>query len=67
MEFLIRTMQGDTFDLIAQREYGTTEYAEALMNANREHIETQIFDVGVELREATLEKKATEVLPPWRR
>ena len=60
-----KTMQGDTFEEVAYREYGSTRYAEALMKANREHIETQEFEAGVELEEITLESSQEVVKAPW--
>ena len=62
---MLRTMQGDTFEEIAWREYGTTGYAEALMNANRAQIETQEFEAGVELEGITLESSQEVVKAPW--
>ena len=59
------TMQGDTFEEIAWRDLGSTEYAEALMNANREWIETQIFEAGVELKEPAIERATTVKKAPW--
>lgn len=60
-----RTMQGDTFEELAWREYGSTAYAELLMNANRDLIETQEFEAGVELNEVTLEVGRKELKAPW--
>ena len=60
-----KTMQGDTFDEVAYREYGSTRHAEALMKANREHIETQEFEAGVELEGITLESSQEVVKAPW--
>ena len=62
---MLRTMQGDTFEEIAWREYGTTGYAEALMNANREWIETQEFEAGVELNEIEVGSIRKELKAPW--
>ena len=61
------TKQGDTWDLIAWRELGDVRHVEALINANRALIETQIFEAGVEINLPTVEPIAKEVLPPWKR
>ena len=63
----IETQQGDTFDLIAWRELGDCRHTEALMNVNREYIETQVFNAGVRLTLPTIEREAKEVLPPWKK
>ena len=61
------TKQGDTWDLIAWRELGDVRHVEALINASRALIETQIFEAGVEINLPTVEPIAKEVLPPWKR
>ncbi|MBR1580757.1 MAG: tail protein X [Selenomonadaceae bacterium] len=63
----MQTKQGDTWDLIAWRELGDVRHVEALINANRALIETQIFEAGVEINLPTVEPIAKEVLPPWKR
>ena len=60
-----RTMQGDTFEEVAYREYGSTSHAEALMNANRDKIERQEFEAGVELKEAEIVRLQKELKAPW--
>ena len=60
-----RTMQGDTFEEIAWREYGSTMYAEALMNANRHLIETQEFEAGIELNGIEVIDRRKELKAPW--
>ena len=63
----MQTKQGDTWDLIAWRELGDVRHVEALINANRDKIETQIFEAGVEINLPTVEPIVKEVLPPWKR
>ena len=63
----MQTKQGATWDLIAWRELGDVRHVEALINANRALIETQIFEAGVEINLPTVEPIAKEVLPPWKR
>ena len=43
------TQQGDTFDLIAWRELGDVRHVEALIDANRKYVTTQVFEANVEL------------------
>ena len=62
------TKNGDTFDLIAFNELGSCNYVEKLINANREHVGTYIFDAGVELVIPDIEtEKREKKLPAWRR
>ena len=63
----MQTKQGDTWDLIAWRGLGDVRHVEALINANRDKIETQIFEAGVEMNLPTVEPIVKEVLPPWKR
>ena len=63
----MQTKQGDTWDLIAWRELGDVRHVEALINANRDKIETQIFEAGVEINLPPVEPIVKEVLPPWKR
>lgn len=43
------TKSGDTWDMIAKEVYGSEYHADVLMAANAAHIETFIFQAGVEL------------------
>ena len=61
------TQQGDTFDLIAWRELGDVRHVEALINANREYVATQVFDANVELELPKVDRIVKEVLAPWMR
>lgn len=61
----MKTIQGDTWDVIAWREMGSTRHTEALINANRHLIETQVFDAGVEVTIPTVESALKEVAAPW--
>ena len=63
-----RTVAGDTFDFIAYKKMGSCGYMETLINANRQHIGTYIFNAGVEIEipKIAAETKAND-LPPWRK
>lgn len=49
------TKSGDTWDAIAKAVYGSEYRADALMEANRAHIGTFVFQAGVELNTPALE------------
>lgn len=63
-----RTMSGDTWDIIAVREYGELG-GEGLMSmlveANSEHVETVVFPAGVELVLPEVSVPTSRMLPPW--
>lgn len=63
------TKSGDTWDGIAKTVYGDELKADVLMAANRNHVETYVFDSGVVLVTPEIETKAAENenLPPWKR
>ena len=63
------TVQGDMWDLIAFRVYGSTAYTGKLMMANTAYLDTYIFPGGIELETPELEETDVDAdfLPPWRR
>lgn len=63
-----KTVQGDTWDLIAYQQYGNVFFTPPLLEANPAYIDMAIFPSGVslsvpELPAAYSEKTDT---PPWR-
>lgn len=65
---MVKTIQGDTFDLIAKRVYGDERFALALIEANPEHRKTVRFPANVELVTPAIETVAAPSdLPPWKR
>ena len=60
------TTSGDTWDMIAKEVYGSEYHADVLMAANAAHIETFIFQAGVELSTPALEEERNGLLPPWK-
>ena len=60
------TKRGDTWDMIAKEVYGSEYHADVLMAANAAHIETFIFQAGVELSTPALEEERNGLLPPWK-
>lgn len=61
------TVQGDTWDMIAYRKLGSTDYTDQLVSANLEHVGTLLFPAGVTLRLPEIEEKPNANLPPWKR
>lgn len=60
------TTSGDTWDTIARTVYGDEYHADALMRANREHLDTVVFSGGVELATPTVTDDRAGTLPPWK-
>lgn len=60
------TKSDDTWDMIAKEVYGSEYHADVLMAANAAHIETFIFQAGVELSTPALEEERNGLLPPWK-
>ena len=62
------TKAGDTFDTLALDLYSEERLAPLLMDYNRDHIDTLIFEAGVRLRLPVFASTAPAIsLPPWRR
>ena len=61
------TVQGDTWDLIAYRKLGSTDYTDQLISANLEHVGKLLFPAGVTLRLPEITQRADSSLPPWKR
>lgn len=61
------TIQGDTWDLIAYQQLGSTDYTDQLISENPEHLGTFLFPAGVVLRLPEIEEKPDTDLPPWKR
>ena len=62
------TIQGDTWDVIAQAVYGSTSHTGKLLLANPEYSDTFLFSSGVELYVPALDETdvSASVVPPWR-
>ncbi len=61
------TVQGDTWDMIAHKKLGNTDYTDRLIGANQEHVGTLLFQAGVTLRLPSIPEKTSGSLPPWKR
>lgn len=63
-----RTVQGDTFDIIALMEYNNEKMAHTIITANPEYSDVLIFDAGVVLQLPVFaDVELPSTLPPWRR
>ncbi|WP_145561200.1 tail protein X [Yersinia mollaretii] len=63
------TLQGDAWDHISFKIFGSEFYAHHLMEANDPHRYVVLFSGGVELAIPTITPNAetTSHLPPWKR
>lgn len=64
---MYKTVQGDTWDIISKKVYGTELQMHLLIAANPAARDVVIFPAGVELQTPVMTKKAAETLPPWKR
>lgn len=63
-----RTIQGDTWDIIAYREYsniGGERLLHHLIEANSDYVDTVIFPAGVVLNVPDIDIPKSDTLPPW--
>ena len=60
------TIQGDMWDLIAYKMYGSEKHMDILIWANLELLDTFIFDAGTVLVVPALESRIDAALPSWR-
>lgn len=59
------TDQGDTWDLVSYRAYGTEKYTGLIMDANMQYIDIFVFDAGVRLDIPKLPEEEND-MPDWR-
>ncbi|WP_421663658.1 tail protein X [Lysinibacillus telephonicus] len=60
------TIQGDTWDIIAYRVYGTSFVMSQLMQANPDYMKIGVFSAGTVLKMPDIDTtEANEELPPW--
>lgn len=66
---MYKTVQGDTWDIISKKVYGTEKYMTRLMQENPELSEIVIFPSGVQVKTPEIEVPADILtgLPPWKR
>ncbi|WP_028551758.1 tail protein X [Paenibacillus sp. UNC451MF] len=61
------TNQGDMWDQIALKVYGSEKELPALLAANPHHAQTVIFSANVTLQVPTITKTSIRNVPPWKR
>ncbi len=61
------TVQGDMWDSIAKRLYGTEAALNVLLEANQQYADIVIFPAGYGLTVPEYVAPVTSTLPPWRR
>lgn len=61
-----RTIQGDTWDQIAYKQYQDESIMTQLINMNPEYTETAVFSAGVVLQLPDEIMETATSLPPWR-
>ncbi len=63
------TIQGDMWDSIAKKVYGTENAMDALMKANPQYLNMAVFGAGVEINlpQFTAQEAASNAMPPWRK
>ena len=62
-----RTIQGDTWDMIAKKVYGAERHLDYLMASNFELLDYFIFPAGIVVKVPELPAETSEDLPSWRR
>lgn len=61
------TIQGDMWDSIAKRLYGTEAAPNVLLEANQQYADIVMFPAGIMLRIPKYIAPKVSTLPPWRR
>ena len=61
------TVQGDTWDIISLRIYGTEKQMSTLIEANPAYRETVFFSANITLQAPEMPVSTPSNLPPWRR
>lgn len=66
MAKIYRTIQNDSFDLIAYRLWDNEHLCHKLMAANPDYMDVLLFEPGIELTVPEIELPAPKAdLPPW--
>ena len=63
------TIQGDTWDIVSFKNYGSEKYIDLLIEQNYLHRQTVFFPAGVLLAipDVDIKTQDSRDLPPWRR
>lgn len=63
---MYKTVDGDTWDMIAKKVYGDESKADVLMENNVQLLDIFIFSAGTEVETPEITQEGTTALPPWR-
>lgn len=61
------TVQGDTWDMISYKVYGSSKYIGLLMKSNYDLVDIFIFSAGVEVKTPELQESELDDIPEWRK
>ena len=61
------TVQGDTWDMISYKVYGSSKYIGLLMESNYNLLDIFIFSAGVEVNVPELPEEEAADIPNWRK
>ena len=68
---MYKTVQGDTFDIVAKKVLGSELYMDRLIKANPAYQSFVIFPAGIELNVPVVDKASSlqnnNMFPPWKR
>lgn len=66
MAAVYKTVQGDTWDMVAKKVYGAERHLDYLMAHNFDLLDYFIFPAGIEINTPDLPLEQEEDLPAWR-
>ena len=66
MAAVYKTIQGDTWDMVAKKVYGAEGHLDYLMAHNFDLLDYFIFPAGIEINTPDLPLEQEEDLPAWR-
>lgn len=67
MSSTYNTIQGDMWDLISFRVYGSEKYVGELLDANPQYRGVTAFSAGITLTCPDIKAGTHKVMPPWKR
>lgn len=67
MSSTYNTIQGDMWDLISFRVYGSEKYIGELLDANPQYRDIMAFSAGITLTCPDIKAGTHKVMPPWKR
>ena len=61
------TVQGDTWDMISFKVYGTSKYIGLLMENNYDLLDIFLFSAGIDVNVPELPEEEENDIPDWRK